>query len=279
MPFTPGFDPSVATELCKSLNATCTWVPVYSFDGRIAAVMNGSADFSISIISVTPERQLVVDFVYPLYYSAGVELFAPNGTIDASAGWDALVGKSVCVQSGYYAIDYLTSMGIKTVIISSDMSETDAEGVVSQNIANGTCVGIINDNTASNSLGFPNTQLVPIDVAPYGIAVGKGKTDLLNALSAASVQMMNKGNESLLFKLQDQWIVPNGVPVNPSLPAVVDAISTFASSSGTTPSASPSPSTPSAPASSASAAFDLKTVLLGVVVSLLATGAAAATAA
>ena len=50
--------------------------------------------------SVTPERKEKVYFVPPYYYSAGMALFAPGGSIPGVDSWAELEGKSIAVREG-----------------------------------------------------------------------------------------------------------------------------------------------------------------------------------
>jgi hypothetical protein len=90
----------ICTRLAEDNGDKCQLLPLTSLQDRFTILQNGSASFTMYQISVTPARAELVDFVKPYYYSAGVSLFAPVGTVDGAAGWSALRGKTVCIEEG-----------------------------------------------------------------------------------------------------------------------------------------------------------------------------------
>ena len=198
-------------------------------------------------MSYTPERAQIVDFVHPYYYSAGTTLFAPNNTIDASAGWSGLWNKTVCVGDGNYAIEVLqnTSYNIHTLIIPSNYTEQVFDQIISWKIASKQCIGVMFDSSVASYAGFFQSGLPPLAVGPLGIITTKNESALNMALSAALVDMMSQGEQSEILGLEQQWMVANGVPVNPDLAYTVNAVSDFGiggneGSGGSSPGPAPS---------------------------------------
>ena len=214
------------------MNKTCTFIPVANLEDRFTFLEDSKADFSIASISVTPEREQILDFVQPYYYSAGTSIYAPIGTIDASAGWEPLKGKTVCTQAGVYAETLAPMFDLKTLSFAVDNS-TEAD--IKQKVSSGQCIGILDDSSQAQYYGLPNSQLPPQDETPYGIAVAKGNDALKDALSAATINLMNKGPESEILALEKEWMVANGVPANNELQSVVEATSNFAVSPNSGP--------------------------------------------
>lgn len=220
---TEGFEPALVEQLCSILQAECTKVLVTNIDARFTVVDDGRADFSIGLITVTPERALVVDFVQPYYYSSGAVLFT-NNTIDLSAGWDGITGETVCIESGYYGQDYVeNTLGLKVVNFASDSTDAEIDALVQ----NGTCIGIVDDSSLVTVAGYPEAGLSPVDSSPYGVAVKKGNTQMRHQLSAALVDLMSQGNTSEILRLQQEYLVAKGLIENPEMEVVVNSISTF----------------------------------------------------
>jgi polar amino acid transport system substrate-binding protein/octopine/nopaline transport system substrate-binding protein len=98
-----GFDRDFGDELCRRIEAKCTWI-TQAYDGLLPALQIGKFDAVISGISITEERAKMVNF-------SAAYADAPNSVISAAdaaateletseALLAALAGKTVGVQSG-----------------------------------------------------------------------------------------------------------------------------------------------------------------------------------
>lgn len=47
---------------------------------------------------------MLVQFIYPSYYSSGFAVFAPGGEIEGVGSWEDLRGQSLSVQEGHYVL-------------------------------------------------------------------------------------------------------------------------------------------------------------------------------
>jgi arginine/ornithine transport system substrate-binding protein len=92
-----GFEIDLAQALCNRLAMQC--VPVMlDFDGLIPALQARKIDAIMASMSITPERQQVIAFSSPYYFSP-VRLVMRNGAgLDASAA--GLKGKRIGVERG-----------------------------------------------------------------------------------------------------------------------------------------------------------------------------------
>lgn len=84
------------------LNATTTLRMLWPKLALIRGVWLGAE------LYVTPQNMKLVDFVRPYYYTAGVILFAPNGTLPGVSSWNdigdmrlAMVNASNMTNSSY----------------------------------------------------------------------------------------------------------------------------------------------------------------------------------
>ncbi|KAL4433401.1 hypothetical protein ABPG77_010254 [Micractinium sp. CCAP 211/92] len=217
-----------------------------TLEERLDGVANGSLTMTISSLSVTPARQAVVQFIKPYYYSTGVALFADTtsggleifgsgsqpGGQTARTGWRGAFGSSfplgqtICFVQGYYAVPFV--LADYDGLLKIDLSPTLEEAVAK--VKSGSCAALAYDSvTPASVVGLPMLNAPQVYVAPYGIALQKqaAGTELEARLSWAMTGLMSQGNDSTILKLEQQWLVPNGVGSSSALHSVVDAITTF----------------------------------------------------
>ena len=68
-----GFSVDLWNEIAGRLNLTYEWVEVASVTEQLEAVQTGTADVAIAGISMTAEREQLVDFSHP-YFNAGLQI-------------------------------------------------------------------------------------------------------------------------------------------------------------------------------------------------------------
>jgi len=167
-----------------------------TLDDRLDAVINGDADFSIGGISVTPEREEVVDFIRPFYYAAGSIMLGPDGS--AVSDWEDLKGEVFCTWPGYHAAEALQEeYGASGYVFVKDFVEAR------EAIANETCSVLVIDaqrDPSSADLKRLNNVVNSVGATPYGIAVSKTAPEsLVKSLVAAAVSMLWNGTDSALW--------------------------------------------------------------------------------
>ena len=106
-----GFDVDVVAEICERINCTPNWVTT-AWDGIFAALADGQFDMVVSGVTITDERDKIVDFSDPYiivqqgvlmrvedegktidaFQSGDLRLASQNGTTNAALG-EELVGR------------------------------------------------------------------------------------------------------------------------------------------------------------------------------------------
>ena len=184
-----GFDVEIAKALCEEMNAECTFV-AQDWDGIIPALRSNKFDAIIASMSITPERDEVVDFTNK-YYNTPPALAVPKDSDIESTDPKALDGYVMGAQSAtthanyaekYYGTSDLRRYGtpeeykldlasgridaaIDDVVVLSDWVESD----------DGDCckiLGVLTPDPVINGLGA-------------GIAIREGEDELRDQFNAA----------------------------------------------------------------------------------------------
>jgi lysine-arginine-ornithine-binding protein len=96
-----GFDVDIAHEVCKKIQADCTYVK-QDWDGMIPGLLAKKFDVIISSMGILPERKEKIDFTIPYYQAPTALIAAKSAGIKAGAdGYpdpESLAGKKVGVQ-------------------------------------------------------------------------------------------------------------------------------------------------------------------------------------
>jgi polar amino acid transport system substrate-binding protein len=183
-----GFDIDLITEVCRIND----WRPefiVTPFDGMIPGLQANKYDVAISSITITPERQAVVQFSDP-YYLAGQVLAIPL-TNEITHSTDDLKDKRVGVQLG------TTGELMAQTIPGAKVFSYDNIGAAFIDMQNGNLDAVLND--------FPTTQAYIqahksaktvgeiLSKENYGIAMRKGETELEKSVNAALAEIRKSG--------------------------------------------------------------------------------------
>ncbi|WP_201448314.1 transporter substrate-binding domain-containing protein [Caenispirillum salinarum] len=100
-----GFDMDILSEVAKRAGFDYN-LRTMDFNGIIPAVQTGNANVAIAGITITEEREKIVDFTDP-YYDSGLRLLVPQDSdVDEMAD---LEGKKVGTKIGSTSYDYLTA--------------------------------------------------------------------------------------------------------------------------------------------------------------------------
>ena len=201
-----GFDIDIADALCAEMKVKCVQVQ-QDFDGLIPSLKARKLDLIIASMSITPERQKVVDFS-DKYYSTPARFVAKAGsTLEVSAA--GLKGKKIGVQRSTIH-DRFASATFKQ----SEIVRYTKQDDVFLDLASGRIDGTLVDSVAAD-IGFLKTPqgkgygfIGPDfnDPAYFGIGAGialrKGETALRDKLNVALKAIRANGTYK---KIQDKY--------------------------------------------------------------------------
>jgi polar amino acid transport system substrate-binding protein len=193
-----GFDIDVMNAIADKENLNIEFVNV-GFDPLLAGMAQGTYDAAISSITITEDRAKDMLFSDP-YFEAGqiVVVRKDNTTI---TGKDTLTG-NVGAQlgtTGSFEVEKIPAATLKTY---------DDIGLAFQDLMNGQINAVVSDNPLA--LGYvgknPDKLKAVGDIFTeenYGIAVAKGKTDLLAKINAGLKAIKNEG---LIEQYTEKWL-------------------------------------------------------------------------
>lgn len=154
-----------------------------SFDGLIPSLQTGKADMVMSSMTITEERKETVDFSEP-YANALLAVLTNKDSQITSVDDLNQEGKKVAVKTsstGYlYAQEHLKN---------AEIIALQDESACVMEVSQGKADGFIYDQLTiyrnwQNNLDTTNAVFIPFqDVEPWGIAVKKGNTELLDQLN------------------------------------------------------------------------------------------------
>jgi len=193
-----GFDIDLFKAIADKENLDIEFVNV-GFDPLLAGMAQGTYDAAISSITITEERAKDMLFSDP-YYAAGqlVVVRKDNTTI---TGKDTLTGKvgAQIGTTGAMEVEKIPAATLKTY---------DDIGLAFQDLMNGQINAVVSDNWLA--LGYVAKNQDKLKAAGdiftsenYGIAVAKGKTELLAKINAGLKAVKSEG---LIEELSQKWI-------------------------------------------------------------------------
>ena len=99
-----GFDIDIANALCAKMGKSCAMVQS-EWDGIIPALLEHKCDAIIASMSITEERQQIIDFSKKYYNSPGRFVAKEGASLTDTA--EGLAGKIVGLQRGTTYNDYM----------------------------------------------------------------------------------------------------------------------------------------------------------------------------
>ena len=193
-----GFEREVGDELCARAELTCEWV-TNEWDSIIPNLVSGNYDVIIAGMSITDERDEVIDF------SENYSQPDPSSFLAASSDVD-LAGGVVAAQSGTIQASYIASTGA-TLLEFATPEETVAA------VKNGEADAVLADSSFLAPVAEAEADLVIVEGADVllggGVAAGvrESDNDLRDALTTAIQSMKADGS---LNELIVKWEI--GVP-------------------------------------------------------------------
>ena len=169
------------------------------FDAALLAVQQGKADMVMAGVTVTDERQNVMDFTDS--YATGIQSIIVKEDSDI-ASVDDLAGKKIGTQRGTTGYQYCSDdFGDENVVAYDD-------GLTAvQMLNNGQVDCVVIDNAPAKEFIAANPGLKLLDTAyveeSYAIGVGKGNTELKDAINTALEELKADGT---LQAIVDKYI-------------------------------------------------------------------------
>ena len=184
-----GFDVDIAKTLCKALRVKCKLV-AQDWDGILPGLVANKYDAVIASMSITPERQQIVDFAGP-YYSNHLRMVAPTGTaISSMADLDGrILGAQRATVAAQWAEDNVRGGEVKLY---------DTQTAAYSDLESGRVHVLISDVYPAHDWlqtvsGYEFVgPRIDID-DKIGIAVRKGETELREALNKAIEEIRRNG--------------------------------------------------------------------------------------
>jgi polar amino acid transport system substrate-binding protein len=193
-----GFDPAIGAEIAKRMGLEVEIVTT-AWDGIIGGLLANKYDAIVGSMTITAERDEVVDFVGP-YYSDKRAIFSNPGSGIASL--DDLKGKKVGLTLGETHEDWAREKGYN-VSTYKGLPELLLE------LENGRVDAIVNDSIAAilamgakgqefEMFGDPTTE-------PFGagIAIRQGNPELAAAMQKALDDLMADGT---YLAIAEKWV-------------------------------------------------------------------------
>ena len=169
------------------------------FDAALLAVQQGKADMVMAGVTVTDERQNVMDFTDS--YATGIQSIIVKEDSDI-ASVDDLAGKKIGTQRGTTGYLYCSDDFGDENVVAYDNGLTAV-----QMLNNGQVDCVVIDNAPAKEFIAANPGLKLLDTAyveeSYAIGVGKGNTELKDAINTALEELKADGT---LRAIVDKYI-------------------------------------------------------------------------
>lgn len=193
-----GFDPAIGTEIAKRMGLK-TEIVTTAWDGIIAGLLANKYDAVVGSMSITPERDEVIDFVGP-YYNTKRAIFTKAGSTITSVEQlkDVKVGVTLGETHEQWARDQgyniKTYKGLPELLLELqngrvDVIVNDSIPVILAMKAGQYDLAVIDDPSAE-----------PIGA---GIAIREGNPELAAAMQKALDEMMADGT---YLKIANEWV-------------------------------------------------------------------------
>ncbi len=170
-----GFEIDLASEIAKLLGVKVHFVPVI-YENRTRFLLEGKVDLVLANMTHTKEREQIIDFVRPHYYSSSTAVVGKKNIVVNS--FDDIGTHSVCVQTGSYSNKVFSQNKIRMLMYESPGQLFDA-------LKFGACDFVAHDRPILQ-IGVLGEQAPPelrnvyeekfsFDEGPWGIGVEKSK--------------------------------------------------------------------------------------------------------
>lgn len=191
-----GFDVDLLTAVAKVAGFEFEWVNT-RWDGIFVALQSGEFDAVISAATITDERAEIVNFSDP-YFNAGQMIAVREGETGIE-GPEDLAGKKVGVQLGTTGDIWLSEQTQAEVI------RFDENTLAFQALANGDIDAAVADGPTAIDVVQANPEMKLKVLAGvyteefYGIAVNKGRPELLQAINEGLAAIRADGTYDAIY--------------------------------------------------------------------------------
>ena len=191
-----GYEIDVAKQLAEDMKVKAEFVPT-AWDGIIPALLAGKFDLIIGGMSITPERNLTVNFTLP-YANSGIHMVANK---ELATGFKSLEDFDkpdvvLAVRRGA-----TPATAAKRLMPKATLRQFDEDALALQEVLNGKAHAFVTSTPtpAFEALKHPDKLFLPI-AEPFvqgaeGFALRKGDPDALNFF-----------NNWILLRQQDGWL-------------------------------------------------------------------------
>ncbi|MCL3883531.1 transporter substrate-binding domain-containing protein [Marivita sp. GX14005] len=197
-----GFELDVGRELAKDMGVEAEFVPT-SWDGIIPALVSGNFDTIISGMTITPQRNLTVNFTVPYAYS-GLTILA-NTAMTEGFTLEDYNSPDVTFAARRGATPATT---IAEMFPKAELLLFDEDGAATQEVLNGNAHATMmaEPSPSDEARANPDVLSVPFDQAfgagGEGFALRKGDPD---ALAFFNSWITHKANTGWLKARHDYW--------------------------------------------------------------------------
>jgi polar amino acid transport system substrate-binding protein len=216
-----GFDPALMREIGRRLGLTVELTD-FAFEGLGPTLQIGQVDAAIAALSVTEERQAIIDFTDVYFAGFGVALVQESSTVASIQSAQDFAGKRVGVQKVSVYESWADDELITTGIITPDQlfvyaKPADAVRDLTENRLD---VVLMDQLAADEFVAAAPVKIAGESIAPqvYAIAVPKGAYELRAALNQAILDVRNDGTLATLARdylgveLDEGLIPPTATP-------------------------------------------------------------------
>ena len=183
-----GIDIDVAAAIAEKLGLELQ-VDDMDFDAALLAAQNGKSDLVMAGVTVTEDRQLVMDFSDS--YATGIQSIIVKEDSDVATP-DDLADKMIGTQRGTTGYIYCSDDFGDEHVTPYDDGLTAVQALV-----NGQVDAVVIDNAPAKEFVAANPGLKILDTAyaaeAYAIGVAKGNTAMLDAINGALEELKNDG--------------------------------------------------------------------------------------
>ena len=196
-----GIDVEIAGAIAEKLGLELQ-IDDMDFDAALLAAQTGKSDMVMAGVTVTEDRQTVMDFSDS--YAAGIQVvIVPEDSDIASI--DDMTGKMIGVQRGTTGDQYCSASVEDGGFGEENVTRYDNGLTAVQALNNGQVDCVVIDNAPAQEFVAANPGLKILDTEyaneEYAIGVAKGNTQLLDAINTAIAELKADGTiQSILDK-------------------------------------------------------------------------------